>query len=158
MEPLVWTGDLFQEDDVGVWRCSGCHRSTAEVDDNGHAGTCAHLPRLEGLEPKTELRRRAVGEWTGLREAILRDHDLRANLVSEIVKAYRLEYRRAKKRELPLETRGKTGKAAKALETQLRKAGKVFDELEVRERAFELWWSSSDRIDGRGGPPRGRKK
>ncbi len=157
VKPAAWPGDLFVEVE-GVWRCSDCRRTVPEVDESGHAPECELLANLERNTPKTELRRRAVGEWPGLRAAILRDHDLRANLVSEIVAAYRVEYRRASKRALSLGVRGETGKAAKALVSQLKKAAKVFDDLERRELSFSLWWSTCDRLDGRGGPPKVRKK
>ncbi len=63
--------DLFVEDGVGTWRCEGCRRSVAEVDEQGHASGCPHLKRLEEGDPKGLLRRRVVGEWPGLRMAII---------------------------------------------------------------------------------------
>lgn len=151
--------DLFVEDDVGTWRCIGCRRDVAQVDEQGHASKCEPGERLKASGPKGDFRRRVVGEWPGLRAAILLDHDLRFNLVEEIVGAYRAEYRLALRRKAPWNlTRGATGAAFKALREHLEDLAPRMKELETLKTAALMWWSSTDKLDGRGGPPRGRKK
>ncbi len=99
--------DVFAEDDVGTHRCRDCERSVAEVDELGHATDCATRKRLERREPYGK-RRRAVGEWPGLRGALQRDDDLRRNLIREILELYRREHkwRRRRLRALPSEAYG----------------------------------------------------
>lgn len=160
--PAIRQGDdLFVEDDVGVWRCIGanCRRSVAEVDEQGHASECEPGKKLKASEPKGDFRRRVVGEWPGLRAAILRDHDLRFNLASAILDAYRQEYRIAeRRRDRWKKTRGAAGVAWSALRDILEELAPKMKELETRTAAALQWWSTTDKLDGRGEPPRKKKK
>lgn len=153
-------GDFMVEDDVGEWRCRACRRSLAELEEKGHAGGCEVRDRLVEAQPRGELRRRVVAEWPGLELAILSDHDLRANLVGAIVEAYRTDFKRAKKRNQKwTETRAKVGKAFAELEALLRdEVNPLVERLATLERKVLGWWSVGDQLDGRGGPPRQKKR
>ncbi len=159
MDPSAGRDDVFDEDDVGVWRCVGCHRSTAEVDEQGHSSECPEGKRLQRSAPKGAKRIRVVGEWVGLRTAIQRDHDLRINLVGAIIRAYRVELDRARKQQRRgTPTRQKATDALIQLVDLLRELTPLHKTLGTLERKVSAWWATIDKLDGRGGPPPTKKK
>ena len=109
-------------------------------------------------ETPPPAKRRIVSEWNGLEVAILQDHDLRANLVSAIVRAYRRDFAKAKKREARfLSSRASTGQAFAELEAHLREnLNPALERLERLESKVLGHWATSDQLDGNGSAPSSR--
>jgi len=132
-EPV--SSDGFTEDDVGVWRCDGCHRTLAEVEERGHASEgdgCRVADQLARRSPRGK-RRRVVAEWPGLLDALNTHTDLRHNLIRAVLEAFRADYAAKRKRSGPgLDAATRQGK-------RLAELGELLDQVDdLLKRGAEL--------------------